>query len=122
MHPEYNQPVYQDFDVALVQLYTPITFVKNVKAAVKLAKVGEVVHDATKVFISGWGLSTATATGPSTKLRGVIVDTTSQLTCIWAYCNVMEITTHMICATSSGKEACRVSLCDQTANSNCIQQ
>lgn len=110
IHPDNNQPIYLDYNIALVKLYTAITFVKNVKAAAKLPKVGDVIKDNTQVFISGWGLKTATATGPSEKLRGVDIATTPQINCVWAYCNYYEITPRMVCATSPGIYSCRVSL------------
>lgn len=108
-HPEYNQVVSGDYDIALLKVYTPIVLVKNVKEAIKLPAAGNGIIPATMTSISGWGKRNASAAAYAPKLRVAFISTQSQLDCTWSYCKKQEITARMVCAGKPGIDACAVS-------------
>lgn len=106
-HPYFSEYTY-DYDYALLQLRTFITFDGVTKAPISLPALNEPIEDGTEVFVSGWGL-TKNFSESNKILRGVIIPIINQTRCDNIYKYDGGITKQMVCAGSLGKDSCNVS-------------
>lgn len=107
-HPNFDSYLY-DFDYALLKLVTPIEIDGISKAIIQLASESDLISDNTPVVVSGWG-DTQNINESSKGLRAVIIPIMNQVKCDNIYYYDGGITSNMVCAGSSGKDSCSVSI------------
>ncbi|RZC38483.1 Trypsin and/or DUF1986 domain containing protein, partial [Asbolus verrucosus] len=105
-HPNFNRFT-ADYDIAVLELETPLTLGRFV-APIVLPSENQTWPAGTEVFVSGWGaLSEDAATFP-TNLQGVALEIVDEAACVSAYGMVYLVTERMLCAgvNEGGKAAC----------------
>ncbi|XP_076010741.1 uncharacterized protein c1s.2 [Genypterus blacodes] len=104
VHPEYNNIVDYNNDIALIKLQNPITFNSSIKP-ISLPSENATYNAGMMGLVSGFGLL-ETRGPPSSNLKYVRVPLVSQETCNNAYGNAL--TDNMFCAgvPEGGKDAC----------------
>uniref|UniRef100_A0A3B5LVN3 Peptidase S1 domain-containing protein n=1 Tax=Xiphophorus couchianus TaxID=32473 RepID=A0A3B5LVN3_9TELE len=105
VHPDYNSNT-NDNDVALVQLFSAVTFTNYVRP-VCLAADGSVFPSGLDCWVTGWGtLSYGPLWGSCTTLQEVDVPIVSNSQCSASY---STLTNNMLCAglTNGGKDSCQ---------------
>lgn len=110
MHERYNK-VEQDFDIALIELSSPLEFGQTIKP-IALPKSNQSIADDTKCLVSGWGSSNSFLVFlfRRTELRAVEVPIINQNLCEKNYEKAdVEITPQELCAgfEAGGKDSCQ---------------
>ncbi|KAJ1521310.1 hypothetical protein ONE63_002988 [Megalurothrips usitatus] len=107
-HPKYVSGLW-DWDVAVLQVATPLSFSAAVKA-VRLPAAGREPQTNSPVVASGWGLTAAAVGAPAapalpTQLRKVTVRVIGRSACTGIYTKAL-LTDRMLCAAAPGKDTC----------------
>ncbi|KAJ8918129.1 hypothetical protein NQ315_011586 [Exocentrus adspersus] len=102
IHENYKNGSF-DYDIALIQLISPITHVNAIPIA--LARENSVPVAGTTATVTGWG-ALSEGGKMATTLQVVKIPIVSQANCQTAY-RGMNITDRMFCAGSGGKDACQ---------------
>lgn len=91
-------------DIALIRVRSPFKWTSRVRR-IKLARPNTQLPP--RYFVSGWGTLSSNGATP-TRIRGVTLRTVNRSVCRQKYnaANI-QITKHMICAASPGKDACQ---------------
>lgn len=107
MNSEYDRST-QDYDVAVLELETPLTFNERVQP-IQLPDENDTVSDGSMCLVSGWGETNRFIFFGRHRLRGVELPIVNQQTCNNDYESVGGITSRMICAgfRNGGKDACQ---------------
>lgn len=107
MNPEYDRST-QDYDVALLELQTPLIFNERVQP-IPLADENDPISDDSMCLVTGWGQTNRFIFFGRHRLRGVEVPIVNQQTCNNDYQSVGGISDRMICAgfRSGGKDSCQ---------------
>jgi len=100
-HPNYNSATI-DYDVAVIELSSPLTFSANVQP-VKLAPASSGDFTGDDSIIIGWG-TTSEGGAISRDLLEVTIPVVSNVVCNNAYGN---ITPRMVCAEAENKDSCQ---------------
>jgi len=103
IHPKYDYSLL-DYDAALLTLTNYIKF-DALRKAIKLPFLNEAIPTGTYVTTSGWGL-TANDSMPSSVLRMVDLRVFDQVDCYKIHLEKGGITTRMVCAAATSKDAC----------------
>lgn len=107
---DYNKPVPQDNDIALLQLREPLVLGNAVKAIPLVTATDEpfLLHKGTPLIVTGWG-ATAENGSPVRDLRYVEVPFVERETCNRPLAYDGQITNNMICAglDVGGKDSCQ---------------
>jgi len=104
LHPGYRPNPVPQWDVALIELTTPLTFTDQVQP-VCLPMNSDPMVEPNSVWVTGWG-TTSEGGNISPTLRQVMVPIVSDTTCARQYSNDYKPET-MFCAGRSGKDSCQ---------------
>jgi len=104
LHPGYRPNPVPQWDVALIELTTPLTFTDQVQP-VCLPMTSDAMVEPNSVWVTGWG-TTSEGGNISPTLRQVSVPIVSDTTCARQYGNDFKPET-MFCAGRSGKDSCQ---------------
>lgn len=96
----------QDFDIALLELKTPLKFNDQVQPIPLVSEIDE-IEDGTKCLVSGWGDTNQEMFAGKNKLRGAEIPIVNRKTCEREYEEHGKITPQMFCAGKGGKDACQ---------------
>jgi len=104
LHPSYRPNPVPQWDVALIELTTPLTFTDQVQP-VCLPMNSDPMVEPNSVWVTGWG-TTSESGSLSNTLRQVMVPIVSDATCTQEYRNDFKPET-MFCAGIVGKDSCQ---------------
>ncbi|XP_072299925.1 polyserase-2-like [Eucyclogobius newberryi] len=107
-HPDYNNPVANDNDVALLKMASAVTFTDYIQP-VCLAASGSALYAGTNTWVTGWGDIGSRVSLPSPKnLQEVEVPIVGNRQCFCDY-DSSGITDNMLCAglPTGGKDSCQ---------------
>jgi len=105
LHPQYRPNPVPLWDVALIELTTPLTFTDHVQPVCLPATDSDVLMEGNNVWVTGWG-TTSESGSISTQLRQVSVPMVSDATCTREYRNNFHSDV-MFCAGQAGKDSCQ---------------
>jgi secreted trypsin-like serine protease len=105
LHPQYRPNPVPQWDVALIELETPLTFTDHVQPVCLPAMDSDALADGNSVWVTGWG-TTSEGGSISANLRQVQVPMVSNATCTREYRNDFHPDT-MFCAGVAGKDSCQ---------------
>ena len=107
MHPDYNDRTL-DFDIALIKLETPMSGVTR-NIVLPRRHIRRPVFPGRRVYVTGWGNTSTTASSSPKQLHEVQVPYVSRTTCNQPDSYNGKVTRRMICAgfKAGGKDSCQ---------------